>query len=120
MRKQAALFLIASILVSTVVLVGWRLLKPIEVVAPAPEKDVPVQVYGLGGLEVHTLSKIVPAGEPTAAPDSQRAGVVMDLLKNLASEQQTTILLVTHDDKIFDRLDRMFRLRDDRIQPQEA
>jgi HlyD family secretion protein len=55
---RATLFLLALILVSTVVLVGWRLLKPIEVVALAPEKDVSVQVYGLGTLEVHTLSKI--------------------------------------------------------------
>ncbi len=64
--------------------------------------------------------RIVLADEPTAALDSQRAGVVMDLLKKLASEQQTAILVVTHDDKIFDRLDRMFRLRNGRIEPQEA
>lgn len=64
--------------------------------------------------------KIVLADEPTAALDSQRAGVVMDLLKKLAAEQRTAILLVTHDNKIFDRLDRMFLLRDGRIEPQEA
>jgi putative ABC transport system ATP-binding protein len=32
-----------------------------------------------------------------AALDSQRAGVVMDLLKRVAWEQQTAILVVTHD-----------------------
>jgi HlyD family secretion protein len=55
---RATLFLIALILVSTAILVGWRLMAPIEVVALAPEKDVSVQVYGLGTLEVHTLSRI--------------------------------------------------------------
>lgn len=62
---------------------------------------------------------IVLADEPTAALDSQRAGVVMDLLKKVAFEQQTAILVVTHDNKIFDRLDRIFRLRDGRIDVQE-
>lgn len=63
--------------------------------------------------------KIVLADEPTAALDSQRAGVVMDLLKKVACEQQTAILVVTHDSKIFDRLDRLFHLRDGRIDLQE-
>jgi putative ABC transport system ATP-binding protein len=64
--------------------------------------------------------KIVLADEPTAALDSHRAGVVMDLLKKVAWEQRTAILVVTHDNKIFDRLDRIFQLRDGRIDAQES
>lgn len=60
--------------------------------------------------------KLVLADEPTAALDSHRAGVVMDLLKKVAVEQQTAIIIVTHDNKIFDRLDRIFRLRDGRLE----
>jgi putative ABC transport system ATP-binding protein len=44
----------------------------------------------------------------------------MDLLKKVAWEQRTAILVVTHDNKIFDRLDRIFQLRDGRIDAQES
>jgi putative ABC transport system ATP-binding protein len=56
--------------------------------------------------------RIILADEPTAALDSVRAGIVMDLLRRLALEQQTAIVAVTHDDKIFDRFDRIYKLRD--------
>ena len=56
--------------------------------------------------------RIILADEPTAALDSERAGIVMDLLRKLAVEQQAAIIAVTHDDKIIGRLDRVFRLRD--------
>jgi putative ABC transport system ATP-binding protein len=60
--------------------------------------------------------RIILADEPTAALDSQRAGIVMDLLRKVAREQQAAILAVTHDDKIFDRFDRIFHLRDGRLE----
>jgi putative ABC transport system ATP-binding protein len=56
--------------------------------------------------------RIILADEPTAALDSVRAGIVMDLLRKLAAEQQAAIIAVTHDEKIFDRFDRIFKLRD--------
>lgn len=56
--------------------------------------------------------KIILADEPTAALDSERAGIVMDLLRKVAAEQQAAVLAVTHDEKIYDRLDRVFDLRD--------
>ena len=59
--------------------------------------------------------RIILADEPTAALDSQRAGIVMDLLRKVASEQQAAILAVTHDEKVFDRFDQIFHLRDGRL-----
>lgn len=59
--------------------------------------------------------RIILADEPTAALDSKRAGIVMDLLRKLANEQNASIIAVTHDEKIFDRFDRMFYLRDGRL-----
>jgi len=56
--------------------------------------------------------RIILADEPTAALDSVRAGIVMDLLRKLAAEQEAAIIAVTHDEKIFDRFDRICRLRD--------
>ena len=59
--------------------------------------------------------RIILADEPTAALDSKRAGIVMDLLRKLAADQQASIIAVTHDEKIFDRFDRIFNLRDGRL-----
>ena len=56
--------------------------------------------------------RIILADEPTAALDSKRAQLVMDLLRKLATEQEACILTVTHDEKIFDRFDRLVHLRD--------
>lgn len=62
--------------------------------------------------------RIILADEPTAALDSKRAGIVMDLLRKLASEQNACIIAVTHDEKIFDRFDQIFHLRDGRLDGQ--
>lgn len=59
--------------------------------------------------------RIILADEPTAALDSKRAGIVMDLLRKLAVEHDATIVAVTHDEKIIDRFDRLFHLRDGRL-----
>lgn len=56
--------------------------------------------------------RIILADEPTAALDSQRAGTVMDLLRKVAREHQSAVIVVTHDEKIFDRFDRIHTLRD--------
>ena len=56
--------------------------------------------------------RIILADEPTAALDSHRAGIVMDLLRKVAVDQNAAIIAVTHDEKIFDRFDHIFMLRD--------
>jgi putative ABC transport system ATP-binding protein len=59
--------------------------------------------------------RIILADEPTAALDSKRAGIVMDLLRKVAVERHAAIIAVTHDEKILDRFDRTFSLRDGRL-----
>ena len=59
---------------------------------------------------------IILADEPTAALDSKRAQIVMDLVRKLALDQDAAVIAVTHDEKIFDRFDRMFMLRDGRLE----
>ncbi|CAM5766298.1 MULTISPECIES: ABC transporter ATP-binding protein [Hyphomicrobiales] len=59
--------------------------------------------------------RIILADEPTAALDGARAGLVMDLMRKLAVEQEACIVTVTHDEKIFDRFDRLIHLRDGRL-----
>jgi putative ABC transport system ATP-binding protein len=40
----------------------------------------------------------------------------LDLLRKVAAEQQAAIIAVTHDEKIIGRFDRIFRLRDGRLE----
>ena len=60
--------------------------------------------------------RIILADEPTAALDSQRAGTVMDMLRKVAVERRTAVIVVTHDEKIFGRFDHIYMLRDGAIE----
>jgi putative ABC transport system ATP-binding protein len=55
---------------------------------------------------------MVLADEPTASLDKQSGREVVDRMKFLAREQGTTILLVTHDNRILDVADRIVHLED--------
>jgi putative ABC transport system ATP-binding protein len=57
----------------------------------------------------------VLADEPTAALDKQSGRDAVDLMERLAREQGTSILLVTHDNRILDIADRVIRMEDGRI-----
>ena len=60
--------------------------------------------------------RIILADEPTAPLDSTRARSVMDLLRQIAVEQNAAIIVVTHDEMILDRFDHIYRLRDGRLE----
>ena len=60
--------------------------------------------------------RIILADEPTAALDSQRAGIVLDMLRKVAVERRTAVIVVTHDEKIFGRFDHIYMLRDGAIE----
>jgi putative ABC transport system ATP-binding protein len=55
---------------------------------------------------------IVLADEPTAPLDGPRAMAVMDLLERLAGQIGTSVIVVTHDDKILPRFRRLYEVRD--------
>jgi putative ABC transport system ATP-binding protein len=56
--------------------------------------------------------KLVLADEPTAALDSKSGRDVVMIMQRLAKEQGTTILMVTHDNRILDVADRIVNLED--------
>jgi len=56
--------------------------------------------------------KIVLADEPTASLDKQSGHEAVNILKRLAQDTGTTILLVTHDYRILDVADRIVELED--------
>ncbi|MEQ1801848.1 MAG: ATP-binding cassette domain-containing protein [Gammaproteobacteria bacterium] len=55
------------------------------------------------------------ADEPTASLDRASGREVVDRMQVLAKEQGTTILLVTHDNRILDVADRILHLEDGRL-----
>lgn len=55
---------------------------------------------------------LVLADEPTAALDKQSGRDVVELMQKLAKEQGSTILLVTHDNRILDIADRIVEMED--------
>jgi len=59
--------------------------------------------------------KLILADEPTAALDKQSGRDVVNLLKKYAKEEKTTILIVTHDNRILDVADRIVNMVDGRI-----
>jgi putative ABC transport system ATP-binding protein len=55
------------------------------------------------------------ADEPTGNLDSATGGAIVDLLFTLNRDRGTTLLLVTHDDVLAERADRVVSLRDGRV-----
>jgi putative ABC transport system ATP-binding protein len=59
--------------------------------------------------------KVILADEPTAALDTENGKNVMTLLKTLAVENQSAVLVVTHDHRMVEGFDRIFHVRDGRL-----
>lgn len=57
---------------------------------------------------------VILADEPTAPLDSERALVVMRILNQMATQYQTAIIVVTHDEKIIPTFKRIYNIRDGR------
>jgi putative ABC transport system ATP-binding protein len=56
--------------------------------------------------------KIILADEPTAALDKKSGRDVVEIMEKLTREQDCTILLVTHDNRILDLADRIIDMED--------
>ena len=61
--------------------------------------------------------RLILADEPTGNLDTQRGGEVLALLAELGREQETAILLATHDRQAAEITDRLYTLRDGRLLP---
>lgn len=55
---------------------------------------------------------VILADEPTAALDSVRALAVIRILEQMASQYDTAIIVVTHDEKIIPTFKRIYHIRD--------
>lgn len=59
--------------------------------------------------------RVMLADEPTGNLDTRNGEMVMELLARLHAELEITLVLVTHDEWIADRADRVLRLADGRL-----
>jgi lipoprotein-releasing system ATP-binding protein len=59
--------------------------------------------------------KIVFADEPTGALDSQTSNAVYELMREIHQEEQVTFVIVTHEQALSEKTDRIIRLLDGKI-----
>ena len=58
---------------------------------------------------------IVLADEPTASLDTERAYQVTDMLATIAHEQDRGVVMITHDTRLLDKVDRIYIMNDGRL-----
>jgi putative ABC transport system ATP-binding protein len=58
---------------------------------------------------------LILADEPTAALDKERGRAVMELLRRVAHEQGTAVVVVTHDQRALDVFDATYEMEDGRL-----
>ncbi|HZG45825.1 MAG TPA: ABC transporter ATP-binding protein [Allosphingosinicella sp.] len=59
--------------------------------------------------------KLIVCDEPTAALDAGSGRRVMDLLREVAIQPDRAVIIVTHDNRVFDLADRIIEIEDGRI-----
>jgi putative ABC transport system ATP-binding protein len=59
--------------------------------------------------------RLLLADEPTGALDSDNSGRVLDLLDEIRARRGTSVIVVTHDQKVADRADRTLYMLDGRL-----
>jgi putative ABC transport system ATP-binding protein len=59
--------------------------------------------------------RLILADEPTASLDTVRGKKVMELLKKIAKENQSAVIVVTHDVRMIEGFDYVYHLKDGRL-----
>ena len=59
---------------------------------------------------------IILADEPTGALDKVRTQSVVDILKNITRDKNVSIIMVTHDENILPHCDKVFTIKDKKIE----
>jgi putative ABC transport system ATP-binding protein len=62
--------------------------------------------------------RLILADEPTASLDTVRGKKVMDLLKKIAKENQSAVIVVTHDVRMIEGFDYVYHLKDGHLDRQ--
>ncbi|MFA6148692.1 MAG: ABC transporter ATP-binding protein [bacterium] len=65
-------------------------------------------------------AKLILADEPTASLDTARGARVMESLKKIARENQSAVIVVTHDVRMIEGFDHIYYLKDGKLVNNEA
>jgi putative ABC transport system ATP-binding protein len=65
-------------------------------------------------------AKLILADEPTAALDTERGMRVMALLKKIVRENQSAVIVVTHDMRMIEGFDHVYHMKDGRLDPSQS
>jgi len=60
--------------------------------------------------------RLVICDEPTSALDKDTGALIMELLRDIARHPDRTVIVVTHDNRIFKHADRLTEMEDGRVQ----
>ena len=94
---------------------GWKAL-----IKPRSGQEYPGEIVRLEK-QADTVTRelevdVVPADEPTAALDTARGTKAMEILKKTARENQTAVIVVTHDVRMVSGFDHVHHLKDGRLE----
>jgi putative ABC transport system ATP-binding protein len=62
--------------------------------------------------------RVILADEPTASLDTVRGKKVMELLKKIAKENQSAVIVITHDVRMIEGFDYVYHLKDGHLNHQ--
>lgn len=67
---------------------------------------------------LYNQPSIILADEPTASLDTERAKQVVDLLATIAHDFQRGVVMITHDTRLLDKVDRVYIMQDGHLTEQ--
>jgi len=87
------------------------------------KKDSPVQVLSAGERQRACIARAllndpqcILADEPTGNLDSQNGQVILEMLKKINDQRQTTVILVTHEERVSRYAHRLIHIIDGRVE----
>lgn len=99
-------------LIETVGLTGWKKHKPSELSGGQRQRVAIARALS-------TKAPIILADEPTANLDSKNGDQILQLMKKLNRELNTTFIFSTHDAKIVEMCDHVIKIKDGNITGEE-
>lgn len=59
--------------------------------------------------------KLLLADEPTASLDTEKAVKIVEVLQSISREEGTSVVMVTHDERMLDYCDRVIQILDGEV-----
>lgn len=67
------------------------------------------------GLAILLKPKLILADEPTASLDTKKAVQIVEILREISKEQESAVIMVTHDERMLEYCDRVIEIVDGEV-----